>query len=151
MSYRIIKNLPLGFQINRVIIVLFLISASPHVSGCAIKSSVQPNDESLKTRINQFYRYSQDGSFDKCWDMIEENSRGDKKEYVDFARRYSLQIISFSIASIEMDGANAKAEIIMTLLENNANSVSKTVDCWVYKEGDWRIKSAGRPLDWACK
>jgi len=151
MSYRIIKNMISGFQINRVSIVLFLICASSHVSGCAIKNSVQPNDESLKTRINQFYRYFQGGSFDKCWSMIEENSRGDKKEYVDFARRYSLKIISFNIASIEMDGVNAKAEIIMTLLENNTNSVSKTVDCWVYKEGDWHIKSAGRPLDWACK
>jgi hypothetical protein len=83
--------------------------------------------------------------------MIEENSRGDKKEYVDFARRYSLKIISFNIASIEINGVNAKVEIIMTLLENNTNSVSKTVDCWVYKEGDWHIKSAGRPLDSACK
>jgi hypothetical protein len=151
MFYGIIKNQISGFQINRIIVVLFLIYAAAHFSGCAIRNRVQPNDESLKTRINQFYTYFKDGKHGECWSIIEEKSRGDKKEYVDFAEKHSLKLINFKIDAISVDGFNAKVTMTMTMLDKNSESVSETVDCWVFENGNWYIRTAGKPLDWICK
>jgi hypothetical protein len=145
------KNVISCFQISRILMVLFLMCASAQFSGCATASRVRPDEESLKTRINQFYTYFKDGKHDECWGIIEEKNRGDKKEYVDFAVKHSLKLLNFKCDSISVDGVNAKVVMTMTMLDNNKESVSQTVDCWVFKNGNWYIKAAGKPLDGICK
>ena len=151
MLNRVIKKPVSGSRINRVIMVLFLMCASAHVSGCVLARRSQPEDESLKTRINQFYTYFKDGKHGECWGIIEEKNRGDKKEYVDFAEKHSLKLINFKFDSISVDGVNAKAVMTMTMLDKNKESVSETVDCWVFENGNWYIRTAGKLLDWVCK
>jgi hypothetical protein len=138
------------FERNRVCTVLLVVSYFLLFSGCVLDKMCKPDDECLRSRIDQFYSYLTAGSFDKSWMLLSPETRGNKEEYVDTAKRFRMKISNYRIDTISRNNLKAKVKIIITGIENGKEYINESVDCWAFNNGNWYLKTAGRIAEWEC-
>jgi hypothetical protein len=121
------------------------------INGCVLDKICKPDDECLRSRIDQFYSYWKDGSYDKSWMLLSPEIRGNKEEYIDNAKKFRMKISKYRIDSISRNDSKAKVKIIITSIEDDKEYINNGVDCWAFKNGNWYLTTVGRTAEWECK
>ncbi len=133
---------------NIIFLFIFIIV----VSSCSFSKKIQPNEESLRIRINEFYYYFQTENYEKFLDFMMKKPVMSKRDAAKYLRDYfRFKIVSFKIDSITPHGElDAKVKMINTYMQDKEYIVEH-VDCWVFKNGNWYISDFGRSPDWECE
>ena len=139
-------------DLNKKNIFFFLFIIIIVVTSCRLSKAIQPNEESLRIRIAEFYSCLKTENYEKLLDFSSREPVKDKKNAAKYLKdNFRFKIISFKSDSITRQGEfNAKVKMIITYMLDKEFK-NEHVDCWIFKNGNWYIDDFARTTDWECK